>query len=49
MNKEKRLFVLEGGIAAGKSTWGLALEATGRVGYIPEPTVEWQTKFTKTF
>jgi len=47
MNKGRRLYTLEGGIAAGKSTLGLALEETGRVGYIPEPTTEWQTKFDK--
>ena len=45
IGEEKRLFTLEGSIAAGKSTLGLALEATGRAGYIPEPTVEWRTKF----
>ena len=47
MSEERRLFTLEGGIAAGKLTLGLALETTGRAGYIPEPTTEWQTKFDK--
>jgi len=45
MTKEKRLFTLEGNIAASKTTIGKELEATGRVGVIYEPVSYWKTKY----
>ncbi len=45
MNKEKRLFTLEGNIAASKTTTCAALEATGRVGVIYEPVQKWKEEY----
>ena len=45
MTKEKRLFILEGNIAASKTTTCGALEATGRVGVIYEPVLYWEEEY----
>lgn len=43
----KTLFLLEGNIAAGKSTVGKNLQESGQFGFIEEPVEEWRTGFTK--
>jgi deoxyadenosine/deoxycytidine kinase len=41
----KSLYSLEGNIAAGKSSLGQALSATGKLAFLPEPVEKWRTGY----
>lgn len=45
MRRASKIYFIEGGIGAGKSTLGAALAETGLASFVPEPVRLWQTKF----
>ena len=42
---ENEIYTIEGNIAAGKTTLGISLAATGLAGFIPEPVSIWQNRY----